>query len=143
MSAARHKSDRRRSSGATRLRQRGFTLLEVAVALAVIAIAFTALLSLHARNLRLAAREEAYTQALFLAETMTGRIEAQLDGFPEVGMSEGDFESLYPGQYPGLRWQQIVGETPFPEVRSVTVRVVPIADPQGAADLTLFVKAAT
>jgi hypothetical protein len=111
------------------------------VALAVVATAFTALLGLHARNLRLAAREEAYTQSLFLAQTMIGEIEAQLEGFPEVGISEGDFESRYPGQYPGLRWQRIVSETPFGDVRSVTVRVVPLADLQGAADLTIFVRA--
>jgi hypothetical protein len=42
-----------------------------------------------------------------------------------------------------LRWQRTVAERRLGDVRSVTVRVVPIADPQGAADLTIFVRAKT
>ena len=51
-------------------RQSGFTLLEVMVALAVIATAFTALLGLHVRNLETMARENAFSRSLLLAETL-------------------------------------------------------------------------
>ncbi|MEO2167416.1 MAG: type II secretion system protein [bacterium] len=71
--------------------QRGFTLLEVMVALAVIATAFTALLSLHVENLRTLGREEAYSRALLLAETLAA--ESELEGWPGLGTSEGDFDA--------------------------------------------------
>jgi general secretion pathway protein I len=118
---------------------RGFTLLEVMVALAVIAIAFTALLGLHARNLRIVARQQAYTQALLLARTLITQVEL-LPGLPEVGYTEGDFEGAYPGLYPGFRWYQQVNEPqlPIPDTREVNVRVVPNGDEAAAAELTTF-----
>lgn len=128
----------RRKSGAAQ----GFTLLEVMVALVVIATAFTALLGLHVRNIRLAAREQAYTQALLLARSMVTEIQLQLDGFPEVGIAEGDFEEDFPGTYPGYRWMRIVEipPVPIPDTRQVTIRVVPNEDESAAAELTLFVR---
>ena len=119
-------------------RAAGFTLLEVMVALAVVAIAFTALLGLHARNLRLAAREEAYTQSLFLARNLITEIE--LGDFPEIGTAEGDFESRHPGEYPDYVWQRRVVGTLFPDLREVSYRVMPRGRPDAAADLTLVVR---
>ncbi|HEY8517834.1 MAG TPA: prepilin-type N-terminal cleavage/methylation domain-containing protein [Candidatus Binatia bacterium] len=116
----------------------GFTLLEVMVALAVIATAFTALLGLHVRNLRLAAREQAYAQALLLARSLITEVE--LGGYPDVGESQGDFEGEFPGRYPGYRWYRSVNEFPAPDTREVTVRVVPDGDESAAAELTLFVR---
>src|SRR5207237_3487504 len=100
---------------------RGFTLLEVMVAMAVIAIAFTALLGPHARNLQIAAREQAYTQALLLSRSLITEVE--LADLPEVGISEGDFEASYPGLYPGFRWIRTVVDPPMPlpDTREVTV----------------------
>jgi general secretion pathway protein I len=118
----------------------GFTLLEVMVALAVIAIAFTALLGLHARNLRLAARDEAYTRALFLARELVAEIELGRQP-PDVGAAEGNFESQHPGEYPGYRWQRDV--TPIPllsSVRQITVRVIP-DDPSALCELTFLMRA--
>jgi general secretion pathway protein I len=123
-------------------RQHGFTLLEVMVALAVIAIAFTALLGLHAHDLRVAAREEEYTQALLLARSMiSGSItDATVIGLPDVGLAEGDFEDRYPGQYTGFRWQRTVSDTPFDGTRQVSIKVVPNGDQAAAAELTVFVR---
>jgi general secretion pathway protein I len=122
---------------------RGFTLLEVMVALAVIAIAFTALLGLHARNLRIAAREQAYTQALLLSRSMVTEI--QLGDLPDVGIAEGDFEDLYPGLYPGFRWVRTVNDPPIPvqDMREITVRVIPNGDESAASELTFFMRAET
>lgn len=117
---------------------RGFTLLEVMVALAVIATAFTALLGLHVRNLRVAAREQAYTQALLLSRTLI--TDSELAGYPEIGISEGDFEERYPGLYPGFRWVRTVNDFPVPDTREVTVRVIPNGDQGAASELTVFVR---
>lgn len=116
----------------------GFTLLEVMVALAVIATAFTALLGLHVRNLRLAAREDAYTQALLLSRSLV--TEAELAGYPEVGVAQGDFEERWPGLYPGFRWIRTVTDFPVPDTREVTIRVVPNGDESAASELTIFVR---
>jgi general secretion pathway protein I len=116
----------------------GFTLLEVMVALAVIATAFTALLGLHVRNLRLAAREQAYAQSMLLARSLITEVE--LGGFPDVGEAQGDFEAEFPGRYPGYRWYRTVSEFPAPDTREVTVRVVPSGDESAACELTLFVR---
>ena len=123
-------------SARARPRACGFTLLEVMVALAVIATAFTALLGLHARNIRLAARDQAYTRALFLARELIAN--AELGPFPEVGLANGDFETLHPGRYPDFRWERTVNDTALPRTREITVRVFPAADPDVDCELTLF-----
>ena len=116
----------------------GFTLIEVVVAMAVVAIAFTALLGLHVRSLRLAAREQTYTQALLLARTLLA--EAELEPLPAPGASTGDFEARFPGRYPGFLWQRTVNDTGFPGTREIIVRVQPGDDPQASAELTLYLR---
>jgi hypothetical protein len=108
------------------------------VALAVLATAFTAMLGLHVRNIHVIARERAYTQALLLARTLIADLE--LGPLPEVGTSSGDFEGRYPEQYTGFRWEQAVLETPFPNTREATVRVIPPEGEGAASELTLFLR---
>lgn len=117
----------------------GFTLLEVMVAMAILATAFTALLSLHAANLRTIARERSYTEALFLARERLAQIE--LEGVPEIGESTGDFEGLYPGEYPGYRWElSVVVPGFFQNVREVRIRVIPPEGESGASELTQWMR---
>ncbi|MFP6662936.1 MAG: type II secretion system minor pseudopilin GspI [Deltaproteobacteria bacterium] len=120
-----------------RFSQRGFTLLEVMVALAVIATAFTALLSLHVENLRTLGREEAYSRALLLAETLAA--ESQLEGWPDLGTSKGDFEAATPGEAKGFVWQREVSEWILPGTREVRIRVTPSFGEEAAVELTVFV----
>lgn len=115
---------------------RGFTLLEVMVALAVIATAFTALLGLHVRNLKLAARDQAYTQALLLSRSLI--TEAELGPYPEVGIAQGDFEDRWPGLYTGYTWERTVSDFGVLAVRQVTIRVIPFGDESASSELTVF-----
>lgn len=115
---------------------RGFTLLEVMVALAVIATAFTALLGLHVRNLKLAARDQSYTQALLLSRSLI--TEAELGPYPEVGIAQGDFEDRWPGLYTGYTWERVVSDFGVLDVRQITIRVIPYGDESASSELTVF-----
>ena len=114
----------------------GFTLLELMVALAVIATAFTALLGLHVRNLKLAARDQAYTQALLLSRSMI--TETELGPYPEVGIAQGDFEDRWPGLYTGFKWERVVSDFGVLAVRQVTIRVFPDAAASAVDALSLL-----
>jgi len=77
------------------MRSRGFTLLEVMVALSILATALVALLSLQARNIQVVAEDRQIVRATLLAqETMT---RALLDQpFPDVGERSGSFDDEPP-----------------------------------------------
>ncbi len=121
-------------------RQRGFSLLEVMVALAVLAIGFTALLGLHARNLEIAATERDHGDALLLARSLLA--ETELAGVAVPGEESGDFETTHPGRYPGWLWQRSVAPTPIPGALVVSVRVVPPHGGAGMVELELVVRGA-
>jgi general secretion pathway protein I len=100
---------------------RGFTLLEVLVAVAVLGFALVSLLGLHVRNIDLIARDERVTAATLLARALMTEVET--GAFPDLGATDGDFERDYPDRYPDLRWEREVLTTPVPNVREVRVRV--------------------
>src|SRR5262249_54706992 len=74
---------------------RGFTLLEVLVAVAVLGLALVSLLGLHVRNIDLIARDERVTEATMLARGLMAEIDADTT-MPQLGTTEGDFEDDYP-----------------------------------------------
>ena len=100
---------------------RGFTLLEVLVAVAVLGLALVSLLGLHVRNIDLIARDQRVTEATLLARALMTEVES--GPFPDLGAESGDFELEYPDRYPDLRWEREVTPTPVPNVREVRVRV--------------------
>ena len=100
---------------------RGFTLLEVLVAVAVLGFALVSLLGLHVRNIDLIARDERVTAATLLARALMTEVE--IGPFPDLGATDGDFELDYPDRYPDLRWEREVLTTPVPNVREVRMRV--------------------
>ena len=100
---------------------RGFTLLEVLVAVAVLGLALVSLLGLHVRNIDLIARDERVTEATLLARALMTEVETS--PFPDLGAIDGDFELDYPDRYPDLRWEREVLTTPVPNVHEVRVRV--------------------
>lgn len=111
-----------RARGARRAAHlRGFTLLEVLVAVAVLGLALVSLLGLHVRNIDLIARDQSVTEATLLARALMTEVES--GPFPDLGAERGDFELDYPDRYPDLRWEREVTPTPVPNVREVRVRV--------------------
>ncbi len=99
-----------------------FTLLEVMIAVAFIGFALLALLSLHHSAMQSVARTRELTQAAMLAQALM--TDAEQKRFPEPGGLTGDFQKIYPGQYPGFRWQRVVEQsTQFPDIRRVRITV--------------------
>ena len=101
---------------------RGFTLLEVMVAMAVLGIALLALLTLHHQSLQSVIHSRDISRAAMLSQAIMAQ--AELMQFPNVGLTKGNFEQLFPGEYKNFRWERRVDESGiFPDVRRVRVTV--------------------
>jgi general secretion pathway protein I len=100
--------------------QRGFTLLEVMIALAVIAIALVTLLGLGNRSIDVNGRLQRITQATLLAQQRMTEVEVQAAqaGF-EFQVEEGAFEA----PFDTYRWATAYEDTPLPYLRIVRVTV--------------------
>lgn len=120
---------RRRADGA-----RGFTLIEVVVALAVLAVTLGALLSGAARYADNAGYLREKTLALWVAHNRLTEIDLE-PAWPELGKSDGDAE-LGGVEW---RWDVTVAETPDPKVRRVEIVVRPKGQDAGSATLSSFV----
>jgi len=106
---------------------RGMTLLEVLVAVAVLATGVVALQHLVADSIATVATEQRLTRALVLARTLLA--EAALAP-PEEGHVAGDLDART-GDGLGFRFERDVRATPHPGLREVRVRVY--WDPQDRA----------
>jgi len=105
-----------------RARYSGFTLIEVMLSLAVLAVALVALLSLDHQDLQSIIRAQDMTRAAMLAQSLMTQME--MSGFPPVATQSGDFQAMYPGQYPGFRWRRVVEPSAmFPDVRKITLTI--------------------
>jgi general secretion pathway protein I len=72
---------------------KGFTLIEVVVAVAILGIALTVVIELFAGGLRLARTSKEYTKAVSYAHTKMEDIGSQQN--IEEGVSEGEFDDVY------------------------------------------------
>ncbi len=105
-----------------RRRARAFTLIEVMVAIAILGIALAGLLGLHHQSIQSVIRAQQTTRAAMLAQAVM--TEAELERFPDLGFSRGDFEASFPGEFRDFRWQRTVEASgTFPDVRKVMVAV--------------------
>ena len=100
--------------------QQGFTLLEVMVALAIVAIALVALLGLGNRSIAVNARLQKITQATLLAQQRMTEVEIEAAGnamgvFGEAGVFDEPFAEY--------RWRVTFEDTPLPNLAMVTVTV--------------------
>jgi len=104
---------------------RGFTLLEVLVALAIFALVAASVLTASARSVRTAAQLEERTLAMWVADNQL--VELQLAETPPAdGRDQGQVE------FAGRRWlwQSEIQATSEPAMRRVTLWVA--ADERGA-----------
>ena len=82
----------------------GFTLLEVMVALSVMAIVLVSVYRMHSQSLTMNTAARFYTQAPILAQGKMAELEALSSGaFPE---NSGDFGE----QFPGYSWKTSVAD---------------------------------
>lgn len=95
----------------------GFTLLEVMVALLIIATSFIVLL--HSRNQSVIAADYArhMTIATLLATEKMGEMEQ--GGIDTTGEDSGNFGE----DYPEFMWRTAISDTPYEQVREVRIEV--------------------
>ena len=112
----------------------GFTLIEIVVALAVLAIAMGALIAGMGRYADNAAYLREKTLALWVAHNRLTEIQLE-SVFPSVGKSDGDADMG------GIqwRWHVEVVETPDPGVRRVNIGVQAQGRKGDSAALSSFV----
>jgi general secretion pathway protein I len=115
----------------------GFTLIEVIVAVAVLAFAMGALITGMARYADNAAYLREKTVALWVAHNRLTEIDLE-PVWPTVGKSDGDAEEA------GIKWRWFVevADTPDPEVRRINIRVQAQGREGDSAALSSFVSKA-
>jgi general secretion pathway protein I len=103
----------------------GFTLLEVMVAVAIIAIGLTALLGSHSQSVSLASEAKFNTTATLLAQDKMAQLE--LEKFQDVANDSGDFGE----EFPHYRWELQVSGIDLPGYQEISKNIRQI-------DLTLL-----
>jgi general secretion pathway protein I len=100
----------------------GFTLIEVMIAVGVLGIALLALLSLEHQDLQSVIRAQDISRAAMLAQALM--TQAELERFPILGSTSGNFDQIYPGRYPNFRWTRLVTPSSvFPDLHEVEIHV--------------------
>ncbi len=82
-----------RRAGTDRNREKGFTLIEVVIALAILGIGLTAIIELFSGGLRLGRISHEYTKAMNFASLKMEEVATQ--GTIEAGEEEGEFDSIF------------------------------------------------
>lgn len=111
--------------------ERGFTLLEVLIALGILALALPILLGLRNWDLDLHARAKELTTATVLAQEKL--IETEMGALLPLGETGGEFQSIPLGSQAtaetanrpaNYRWKRIVAPTLLPIVQEVKIQVL-------------------
>jgi type II secretion system protein I len=112
-------------------------LLEVLVALVVIAFAFVGLLGLHARNIKGVTADQNLTRATLLARERASQVQYQVmtGGLRDLSDAQGTFDG-----YKGFRWEQQVLTTGLEEIREVVIRVIFDERRPNACEVVFFVR---
>ncbi|MCG4453615.1 type II secretion system minor pseudopilin GspI [Pseudomonas sp. MMS21-TM103] len=102
---------------------RGFTLLEVLVALAIFAVVAASVLTASARSLQTASRLEDKTLAMWIADNRLSELQLA-ETLPGDGRDQG--ELTFAGRR--WQWQSEIQATSEPSMRRVTLWVAPRLD---------------
>jgi general secretion pathway protein I len=94
----------------------GFTLLEVMVAMAIIAIALTAVLGSQSQSVSLAGEARFNTTAALLAQMKMAEIETEKPD--EFNSGSGDFGE----DFPGYSWELTISDTDLETSQNVSAR---------------------
>ena len=97
-------------------KEKGFTFLEIMIALAILSVALIAALRAQSQSLSIATESVRNTNISFLVRQKMSDIE--LAGYNEVAESEGMFE-----KNPEYRWKVEVKETPFEELKDIILTI--------------------
>jgi prepilin-type N-terminal cleavage/methylation domain-containing protein len=127
----------RGSTAGTRRGNAGFTLLEVLVALFVLAFAFVSLLGLQARNIKVIADDRSYTNATLLGRSLATQFEVQAtrEGIDSLSSRSAPLDG-----YPGYRYELEVQDTELENVKRLVIRVIWDERNANGAELLYFIR---
>ncbi|TFG93098.1 MAG: type II secretion system protein GspI [Syntrophobacterales bacterium] len=95
----------------------GFTLLEVMLAMAILAISLTAVFQSQSQSISMAGRSRFETTAPLLAQSEMAQIEAKSPG--DIHAGEGDFGDTFPD----YTWSLDIAETEIENLKKITLTV--------------------
>ena len=100
---------------------KGFSLLEVMIALAIVAIALVSLLGLSNRSILVQDKIQRLTQATLLAQQLMSEEELNVEG---KQLNWEDREDIFDEPFETFRWKISYQETLINRVKQVTVTVL-------------------
>lgn len=92
------------------------TLLEVLIALAILAISFVLLIRTHIQSYTMIAESEVMSRAALLEESICARMTAF--GWTDVSVRHGFDEGP-----PRLFYKTVIESTPYPTIKSVVIKI--------------------
>lgn len=138
-----HRAGKGTTRRGTSTRSSGFTLLEVLIALAILAVSLLILVSAQSSAARMTVEADRILVGSMLARHTLARtlLALEKDGFSEQDELEedGDFEEAFPGTYPEFRWKSTVRKIEVEDLSKVLDTASAAApgtgDEEGASDL--------
>ena len=102
------------------INRRGFTLLEVMVAMAILAIALTGVYRLQSQTMVMSTKARFYSVAPLLAQAKLSEIERA--DLSDIGNDSGDFGA----QYPGYSWSLEAAPVPMDLLENISYNMLRI-----------------